>query len=322
MLPQSREVVVALRILILGAAGRLGYVAAQTFRDAGWRVASLVRPGAPARAASGTESIEIDALDHAAVAEAARGSGVVLHALNPTITDWGKLALPLAYSAVTAAETAGATLIFPGNLYNYGSPMPPVIDERTPMRASSHKGRLRIAIEDRLQEAAEERGVHTVILRAGDFFGGGGRGSWLDLVITKDLAKLRLAYPGPLDVMHAWAYLPDLAATLVRLAAIRETLRPFATFGFPGHAVTGEEFTRALAKAVRNRLRVTRMSWWLIHALSPFMPLPKELSELHYLWREPHRISGDTLDVAIGEIPHTPLDVAAARAIQDLAANA
>jgi nucleoside-diphosphate-sugar epimerase len=190
------------------------------------------------------------------------------------------------------------------------------------MRASSHKGRLRIAIEDRLQEAAEERGMRTIILRAGDFFGGGGRGSWLDLVIAKDITRLRLTYPGPLDVVHAWAYLPDLAAAMVRLAAIRETLRPFETFGFPGHAVTGEEFTRALAKAVRNGLRVKRMSWWLIHALSPFVPLSKELSELHYLWKEPHRISGDKLRAAIGEIPHTPLDVAAARAIQDLAADA
>jgi nucleoside-diphosphate-sugar epimerase len=283
-------------------------------------VASQVRPGGAARAPAGTTSIEVDALDHVAVAEAAQGCDVVLHALNPTITDWGKQALPLAYSAVAAAETAGATLIFPGNVYNYGSPMPPVIDEATPMRASSHKGRLRIAIEDRLQEAAEERGLRTIILRAGDFFGGG-RGSWLDLVIAKDITRLRLTYPGPLDVVHAWAYLPDVAAAMVRLAAIRDTLPPFETFGFPGHAVTGEEFTRALAKAVRNRLRVTRMSWWMIHALSPFLALPKELSELHYLWKQPHRIDGEKLQAAIGEMPHTPLDVAAARAIQDLAVN-
>ncbi|MFL6800048.1 MAG: NAD-dependent epimerase/dehydratase family protein [Xanthobacteraceae bacterium] len=312
----------ASRILILGAAGRLGRVAAEAFREAGWDVTSLVRPGRSARAAAGTTAVEVDALDHEAVAKAARGAAVVLHALNPVITSWAKQALPLAYSALFAAETAGATLMFPGSLYNYGSPLPLVIEEDTPMRASSHKGRLRIAIEDRLQEGAEERGVRTIIIRSGDFFGGNGRGSWLDLVIAKDIAKLRLTYPGPLDIVHAWAYLPDLAAVMVRLADLRNTLPAFASYGFPGHSVTGEEFTRALAKAVRNRLRVTQMSWWLIHALAPFMQLPKEISELHYLWKEPHRISGEKLAAAIGEIPHTPLDVAAARAIQDLAVNA
>ena len=309
------------RILVLGAAGRLGFVAAAAFRDAGWMVTSLVRPGTRKRAPMGTEIIEAQALDPDAVAKAAGGADVILHALNPPYTAWAKQAMPLAYSAVTAAETVGATLIFPGNVYNYGSPVPPVIDETTPMRPSSYKGRLRIAIEDRMQEAAEERGVRTIILRAGDFFGGG-RGSWLDLVIAKDITRLKLTYPGPLDVVHEWAYLPDMAAGMVRLAAIRETLKPFEAFGFPGHAVTGRQFTQALAKAVRNRLRVKRMSWWLIHALGLVMPLPKELSEMAYLWKEPHRIDGDKLKAAIGDIPHTPLDVAAVRAIQDLAVNA
>jgi nucleoside-diphosphate-sugar epimerase len=310
------------RILVLGAAGRLGFVAAEAFRDAGWMVTSVVRPGAGRRAPMGTEIIEVDALDHQSLAKEAPGADVVLHALNPAINAWGKQALPLAFSAITAAATAGATLLFAGNVYNYGSPMPPVIDETTPMRASSYKGRLRIAIEDRMQEAAEERGVRTIILRAGDFFGGGGRGSWLDLVIAKDITRLKLTYPGPLDLVHEWAYVPDLVATMVRLADVRATLKPYDTFGFPGHAVTGRQFTQALAKAVRNRLQVKRMSWWLVHTLGLFMPLPHELSEIAYLWKEPHRINGDKLKAAIGDVPHTPLDVAAARAIQDLAVNA
>ena len=79
--------------------------------------------------------------------------------------------------------------MFPGNLYNYGSPLPPVIDETTPMRPTSYKGRLRVTIEDHMADAAD-RGVRTIILRAGDFFGGG-RGSWLDLVIAKELTRGR-----------------------------------------------------------------------------------------------------------------------------------
>src|SRR5262249_57211860 len=93
------------RVLDLGAGGRLGDAGAQVFRAAGWTVASLVRPGSAARAPADTEVVEVHALDHAAVGEAARGTDVVLHALNPSYTDWSRLALPLAYSAITAAET-------------------------------------------------------------------------------------------------------------------------------------------------------------------------------------------------------------------------
>ena len=306
------------RILVLGAAGRFGRLSAEAFRDAGWTVASLVRPGAAAHAPKGTEVLELNALDHAAVAEAARGADVVLHALNPPLTDWPRLALPLAYSAITAAEMAGATLIFPGSLYNYGSPLPPVIDEATPMRPTSRKGQLRLAIEDRMAEAAD-RGTRTIVLRAGDFFGGG-RGAWMDLVIAKEIRQSRVTYPGPLDAVHEWTYLPDLAAALVRLAAMREKLGRFEIFGFAGHAVTGREFIGAIAKATGRRLEVKRMGWWLIHGLRPFLALPRELSEIAYLWQEPHRIAGDKLATAIGDVPHTPLDVAVARALQHLGA--
>ena len=308
----------AKRILVLGAAGRFGHAATEAFRNAGWTVASLVRPGAADRIAAGTMPVEIDALDHAAVATAARGNDVVLHALNPPYTQWSRLALPLAYSAINAAETAGATLIFPGNLYNYGKDLPAVIDKATPMRASSRKGRLRVAIEDRMAEAAE-RGARVIVLRAGDFYGAGD-GSWLDLVIAKEIGRGRLTYPGPLDLTHEWAYLPDLVTALVRLAAVRDRLAPFESFGFAGHAVTGREFTTAIARAARGKLQVKPMSWWLIHALRPLVPLCRELSEMAYLWNEPHRIDGRKLVAAIGEVPHTPLDLAVTRALQDLGA--
>ena len=308
------------RVLILGAAGRIGHTAGEAFRKAGWKVVSLVRPGAAERAPKGTKVVEVDALDHAAVSEAARGADVVLHALNPPYTEWSKLALPLAYSAITAAEAAGATLIFPGNLYNYGKGLPPVIDETTRMRPSSRKGRLRIAIEDRIEEAAE-RGMRGIILRAGDYYGGG-EGSWFDLVIANEIGRGRLTYPGPIDLVHEWAYLPDLAAAMVRLAEVRATLGTFESFGFPGHAVSGREFTTAIARASGRGLQVKRMTWWLIHVLGAMMPLSRELSEMAYLWNEPHRIDGRKLAAAIGDVPHTPLDVAVARALQDLGATA
>src|SRR5262249_22797680 len=142
------------RVLVLGAAGRLGHTAAEAFRDAGWTVVSLVRPGSGARAPIDTEVVEVHALDHAAVGAAARGADIVLHALNPSYTDWSRLALPLAYSAITAAETARATLLFPGNLYNYGSPLPPVIDEKTPIPPSSPNARFPVSTPDPLPQTA------------------------------------------------------------------------------------------------------------------------------------------------------------------------
>jgi nucleoside-diphosphate-sugar epimerase len=305
------------RIFVLGAAGRLGFAAAEAFRDAGWSVKGLVRPGAAWRAPSGIEVVETN--DRAVGVEAGRGMDVVLHALNPDYTGWAKHALPLAYSAIEIAETAGATLMFPGNVYNYGPEMPERLDEDTPMRPSSRKGKLRVAVEERMREAAD-RGVRTVILRAGDFFGRG-RGSWFDLVVLKEIKRGRLRYPGPLEPVHAWAYVPDLVQTFVILAEKREQLGPLETFGFPGHAVTGQEFVGAVAKALKRPLQVKQIPWWTIHTFGRLFAMGRELSEIGYLWKVPHRIAGDRLKAIIGNIPHTPLDVAVARSLRELKLN-
>src|SRR5215468_10483049 len=238
------------RIIILGGAGHLGRAAAQAFKSAGWQVASLVRGSSAGGTAPGTEIIEVDACDAEAVIAATSGANVVLHALNVPYTDWERLALPFADTAIAAARENRATLVFPGNLYNYGAGMPDRIDETTPMRPTSRKGVLRVAIEARMRDATET-GLRTIILRSGDYFGGSGVGSWFDRVIIKEIAAGRLTYPGPVDTIHEWAYLPDLAQVLVSLVERREQVAPFATFGFAGHAVTGRVFTAAVSRACR-----------------------------------------------------------------------
>jgi hypothetical protein len=126
-----------------------------------------------------------------------------------------------------------------------------------------------------------------------------------------------ITYPGPLDLVHEWAYLPDFAAAMVQLAGLRAQVPPFATFGFPGHAVTGHEFVMAMRRSVNRGFTVRPMSWWLIHALRPIMKVPRELSELAYLWRRPHRIDGRKLEATIGAVPHTELDAAMAHTLAE-----
>jgi hypothetical protein len=48
------------------------------------------------------------------------------------------------------------------------------------------------------------------------------------------------------------------------------------------------------------------------------VPIFRELTELAYLWNEPHRIDGQKLAAAIGTVPHTPFETAIAAALDDL----
>jgi nucleoside-diphosphate-sugar epimerase len=196
--------------------------------------------------------------------------------------------------------------LFPGNVWNFGSGMPPVLDETTPMHPTARKGEMRVEMEQRIQEACD-RGMRAIILRAGDFYGSG-RGSWFDLVVVKDIKRNNLTYPGPYDAVHEWAYLPDYVATLVKLTAIRNDLPPCVTFGFPGHAMTGHELIAAIEAVTGGKFNAKQMNWWMIKTVGRLLTLGRELAEIEYLWRVPHRISGDKLRTVIRDVPHTPIN--------------
>jgi nucleoside-diphosphate-sugar epimerase len=308
-------------VLILGANGRLGAEAVRAFANAGWRVLAQARRGA-STLPEGVRAIHIPLEDIDQLAQAATGANTVVYAINPLYTDWEAQMLPLARLGMDLAQRLDANFMLPGNIYNYGETMPNLLTEQTLMRPSSRKGQLRCHLEAEMRERAA-KGLRSVVLRAGDFYGSGS-GSWLDQLIVKDIGRGKLAYPGPVDVPHAWAYLPDLARAFVALA-----LRPallgksvvsgaehvsgsFESFGFAGHTFTGRELLanledvgQDLALRPATGFRTGGMPWGLIRTIGLVYPLWRELARMSYLWRVPHRLSGSSLERAVGPLTIT-----------------
>lgn len=295
-------------VLILGANGRFGQVAMQAFAHAGWNVIAQTRSPARAPLPAAARSLVCDATDASAVlAGCASRIDVVVNALNPLYTEWETRVAPLADSALRIARETGALLMLPGNVYNFGRNLPPYLKEDTPQRADTSKATIRIALEQRMQEAAAQ-GVRSVVIRAGDFMGGSGPGTWIDLVIAKSLHKGRLVYPGPLGIEHAWAYLPDLARVFVAVAEKRAQLQPFEALHYGGLSLTGAELHAAFERVTGTPLRIGRFPWWLLRAAAPFVPMMRALVEMHYLWQRAHRLEQRRLEALLGTVPQTGID--------------
>lgn len=298
-------------VLILGANGRLGAAAVQAFAAAGWQVRAQARcpgDGWP----PGVRPVVADALDADALCRAAEGVAVIVNGLNPPYTEWTRRAPPLARSALAAAKASGALLMFPGNVYNYGSDLPARLSLDTPENANHDKARVRCEIE-RQMLAAE--GVDSVVLRAGDYFGGARRGSWFDLAIVSAIKKGQVVYPGPMDIVHAWAYLPDFAASFVRLAALRGQLRGANRFHFAGHALTGEQLHHALETLCQRPLKLRGLPWRMMQLSAPFSAMTREVLKMRYLWQRPHALDDTELKQLLGDVPHTPLESALSDAL-------
>jgi len=303
------------RVLVLGANGRLGRAVVQAFDSAGWQVCAQLRRPPRAALPAGVQLLQCDALDAAALLPAAQGVAIIVNALNPDYTRWATLLPPITDAAVTLARRSGATLMMAGSVYNFGREMPPLLSEQTPFVANHTKAAQRIALERTLADAARDAGVRSIVIRAGDFLGDAG--TWLDQAIGKGLAQGRFVQPGPTDLPHAWAWLPDLAATFVRVAELARSqparLAPHSVLHFAGHTLTGAQLQSAFAQALGRPLRTKQFPWWQLRLAAPFVPMLRALLEMRHLWTRPHQLDGRRLQALIGDQPHTPLpEVAAA----------
>jgi len=243
----------------------------------------------------------------------------VVYGLNPVYTRWSTDALPLMRQGLALAQRLAATFMLPGNVYNFGAQMPALLSEHTPQRPTTRKGRIRAQMEAELQAAAR-RGQRCIVIRAGDFFGSG-TGSWMDLVIAKSLRQGKLVYPGPLDLAHAWAYLPDLAHAFVAAASC-DTLPAYADLPFAGHTVTGTQLLDALERAAASfglaparGFRRGGLPWGVLKVAGLVWPIWREIAEMSYLWHVPHALDGTALARAVGPLPATPLDNALREAL-------
>jgi nucleoside-diphosphate-sugar epimerase len=302
--------------LVIGATGGIGSETARALAANGWTVRALHRNPKQAKERSGLVGVEWvagDAMNASEVAAAAAGVSVVVHAANPPgYRNWKGLALPMLESSIAAAKAAGARLVFPGTVYNFGPDALPLVGESAPQHPKTRKGAIRVAMEDRLKEAARA-GVRVLVVRAGDFFGPRAGNSWFSQGLVKPGRALRsVTYPGKPDVGHAWAYLPDVAATVVRLLDREADLAPFDVFHFGGHwferGIAIAEATRDAARVPRAPIR--RFPWFAIYLLAPFVETFREMLEMRYLWTTPLRLDNTKLVAFLGEEPHTPLDVA------------
>jgi len=303
--------------LVIGAAGGIGGATAAALLEHGWNVRAMSRDPQSARRRqpelAALEWVRGDALVPADVQSAAAGAELIVHGANPPgYRNWGGLQLPMLESTIAAARANDASIVLPGTVYNYGPDAFPQLRERSPQHPRTRKGAIRVQMERRLERAARD-GTPVLIVRAGDFFGARAGNSWFSQGLVKPGRPVRsVMYPGKPEVGHAWAYLPDVGATIARLVERRAELGAFEVFHFGGHWLErGIEMAEATLRIAGARgARIRRFPWLALYALAPFVETFREMLEMRYLWTEPVRLDNQKLVAFLGAEPHTPLDQA------------
>lgn len=263
--------------VILGA-GPVGRALVAKLNDLGLEPAVVTRSGT---ALPRARALAADLNDPRQAKDALSNATVVFQAAQPAYTRWPEDFPHLQRSIVAGAEAAGATLVAVENLYGYGPHQGPIHAD-LPLRATTRKGAVRASLWSELLDAHRAGRLPVAAVRASDFIGPHVEASaygerFFGPLIRGRKAEL-LGDPGS---RHSVSYVPDLAATMVAVAA-----DPGA-WGRAWHAPSAPAVTQAELVALAAAAAGVRPGYRTVPALmlrlvGRFKPEAGELVELLY----------------------------------------
>ena len=310
--------------VVLGAGGGTGRAIVDELVRQGRRVRAVGRGGI-AGLPDGVEQVRADLYDPADAARALAGASVVYHAAQPPYEKWDGNFERLNDSICTAAEAAGARLVFADNLYMYGPGGSPMT-ESTPQRATDRKGALRIRLAADLLARHERGELEVAIGRSSDYFGPHGVNTGPgERVFGAAIEGKAAGALGRTDVPHSLSYLPDLARAMVILgdrdeAAGRAWHLPVTD------PMTVRAFLDRVYAAADGPVKIQLAGPAMVKVLGLFVPMMREVGVVLYQWNEPWISDWSAFEAAFGPFERTPLDQAISTTLdwwrEELAARA
>ncbi len=297
--------------LVLGATGSFGGGVAAEMARRGWTVRAVARNPEKGRRIHGDlpiQWIQGDVQDPEALRRAAEGVGVVVHGVNYPYDRWVPAMETATAGIAAAAEGAGATVVFAGNVYNLGDQQDGPLAEDAPHRPHTRKGNLREKLERFLEEKARTGAIRVLIVRAGDYFGPTVRNGLVDPVFGNAARGKGMQVLGNPDIPHQWAYIPDVARATVDL--LGRELEPFEVVHFAGHvADPNREFLRRVAEAAGHPgLSIRTIPWWVLRIMALGNGVIRELLEMRYLFDHSIVLDGARLRRLLPDYRDTPVE--------------
>jgi hypothetical protein len=169
-----------------------------------------------------------------------------------------------------------------------GRPRGHALNEDTPMNPSSRKGEVRARVAERLFEAHRRGEVMATAGRASDFYGPRGTQTAVGDFFWPRVLGGKTAYsPFPLDAVHTYHYIPDVAAGLATIGCADASAygKPWMLPCAPAGSL--RDLITRIAKHLERPVKVAQVPTVVINAAGLVVPLMRELAEMTYQWKEP-----------------------------------
>ncbi len=313
--------------LILGATGSIGYAVTANLLARKLPVTILVRNRAKADALFPNEPtltvVEGDVQDAALLNRIAVGKDFIFHGINYPYNQWFGNMDTATRKVIDAAAQGDSTIIFPGNVYNFGNTKEPIREDSRP-NPCTRKGQLRVDIEAMLEQAANAGRCRVMTVRLPDFWGPNVLNDGIRPIFENALNGKALPWILNVDVPHQSVYTSDAAEIIARLilrnwavktssptTAIQAVVKPYEVYNYGGTTLPSIRTWFGQISALTGKsLSIQVYNRFTISALGLFMPVLREVKEMLYLYENTILLEDSTVLALFPDFRPTPMNQA------------
>jgi nucleoside-diphosphate-sugar epimerase len=147
--------------------------------------------------------------------------------------------------------------------------------------------------------------MRTTVLRAPDFYGPDSELSYVRAIFDAALKGGTANVIGPVDTLHEFIFVPDLAKTLLELSEKEEAYGQ--AWNVAGHGlITTRQFAELVFGAAHQKPRLRVAGRLMLRVLGLFNPFMREVLEMHYLWTTPVKLDDARLRNLLPQLQKTP----------------
>ncbi|WP_136442231.1 NAD-dependent epimerase/dehydratase family protein [Pacificoceanicola onchidii] len=273
------------KYLIIGATGAIGHAFAKALQEAGEQATLLVRDRRKAIALFGDTGgftiVEGDVNDTALLKSIAEGAEYIFRGANASYEHWATAMPIMTQNVIEAAEHSGATVIFPGNNYNFGQTDQP-ISEITPFNPSAPLGKVRVGLEKMLQRATDQGRIRTLVVRMAEIWGPNVTNKQFAPVFENALKGRAMPWLISTEPAQQLLYAPDAGRAIMALAHERER-NAYEVVNIGGTLVPSvQSWLEQIADVAGVPARTSVAPKFMVSALGRVIPVMREVASLSY----------------------------------------
>jgi nucleoside-diphosphate-sugar epimerase len=313
-----------MRQAILGATGAVGKALAVELARAGTPFRVVARSEEKLRRDFGRygELVEYRAAnldDPRAAAAATSDADLVFYTVGVPYTNFALHPKLMRIALEAAAGSGVKRFVHVGTVYPYGVSRTEFVDESHPRDPHTFKGRMRKEQEDLVFAADGRNGLRTAILRPPDFFGPESELSYAADIFKAALEGRAANVIGPIDTPHEFVFVPDVAKTLIALAANEEAYGKAWNLAGPG-LTTVRRFAEMVFVAAGQKMRLRAANKFILNVLGIFNPMMREIAEMNYLWTTPVKLDDSRLRQLLPNLQKTSYEEGIRITLQEMRA--